>query len=49
MIKLSLNFMSEEITKVSKQKKQLLDLMEKVHQLKAIILEKDKKIGLFEK
>lgn len=43
-IKKSLNFMSEEISKVLKQQSKLLDLMEEVKQLKNLVKEKDKVI-----
>lgn len=48
-IKQSLNFMSEEITKVAKQQTQLLGLMEEVRELKKTVLEKDKEISLLER
>ncbi|KAJ8337087.1 hypothetical protein SKAU_G00383070 [Synaphobranchus kaupii] len=48
-IKQSLNFMSEEITKVAKQQTQLLGLMEEVRELKKMVLEKDKDISLLER
>lgn len=41
-IKESLNFMSEEISKVVKQQGKLLDLMEEVKQLKILVKEKDR-------
>jgi len=44
-IKQSLNFMSEEISKVAKQQTQLLGLMEEVFELKKMIREKDEKIS----
>ena len=43
-VKKSLNFMSEELSKVAKQQMGLLKLFEEVKQLKAVIKEKDKKI-----
>lgn len=42
-IKLSLNFMSEEISKVAKQQSVLIGLMEEVKELKIKLIEKDKK------
>lgn len=48
-IKQSLNFMSEEITKVAKQQTQLLGLMEEVRELKKMVLGKDKEISLLER
>ncbi|KAG7506884.1 hypothetical protein JOB18_017814 [Solea senegalensis] len=38
----SLNFMSEELSKVAKQQMGLLEFIEDVKQLKAVIKEKDK-------
>ena len=43
-VKKSLNFMSEELSKVVKQQVGLLDLIDEVRQLKAVIKEKDMKI-----
>lgn len=43
-IRKSLNFMSEELSKVAKQQVMLLDLLGEVKQLKNLIKEKDKKI-----
>lgn len=48
-VQTSLNFMSEEISKVAKQQMGLLDLLEEVRQLKAVIKEKDKKIEELER
>lgn len=48
-VKKSLNFMSEELSKVVKQQAGLLDLIEEVRQLKIVIKEKDKKIEELEK
>ncbi len=43
-IRKSLNFMSDELSKVAKQQTMLLDLMDEVKQLKNLVKEKDKKI-----
>lgn len=43
VVKRSLNFMSEELSKVAKQQMGLLELIEEVKQLKTVIKEKDKK------
>lgn len=48
-VKRSLNFMSEELSKVAKQQTDLLDLIEQVQQLKAVIKERDKKIEELER
>lgn len=48
-VKKSLNFMSEELSKVAKQQVCLLDLIEEVKQLKAVIKEKDKTIEELER
>lgn len=48
-IKQSLNFMSEELTKVAKQQSRLHGLMEEVCELKKLIMEKDNKICLLER
>lgn len=48
-VKRSLNFVSEELSKVAKQQTGLLDLVAQVQQLKAGIKEKDKKIGELER
>lgn len=48
-IKLSLNFMSEEISKVAKQQSVLIGLMEEVKELKIKLIEKDKKITVLER
>lgn len=47
-IRKSLNFMSEELTKVARQQTALLELMNEVKQLKALMKEKDKKIDSLE-
>lgn len=44
-----MNFMPEELSKVAKQQRGLLDLTEEVKQLKAVIKEKDKKIEELER
>ncbi|ROL49332.1 hypothetical protein DPX16_15658 [Anabarilius grahami] len=43
-IRKSLNFMSDELSKVAKQRAMLLDLMDEVKQLKNLVKEKDKRI-----
>lgn len=43
-VKKSLNFMSDELTKVAKQQTDLIKLIEEVQNLKSVIKEKDKKI-----
>lgn len=43
-IRKSLNFMSDEVSKVAKQQAMLLDLMDEVKQLKNLVKEKDKRI-----
>lgn len=43
-IRKSLNFMSDELSKVAKQQAMLLDLMDEVKQLKNLVKEKDKRI-----
>ncbi|KAM3599829.1 uncharacterized protein V6R79_012326 [Siganus canaliculatus] len=48
-VKKSLNFMSEELSKVVKQQVGLLDLIEEIRQLKIVIKEKDKKIEELER
>ena len=45
----SLNFMSEELSKVVKQQVGLLELIDEVRQLKAVIKEKDRKIEELER
>lgn len=45
-VKKSLSFMSEELSKVVKQQMGLLDFIDEVRQLTALIKEKDKKIKL---
>ncbi|KAL7407651.1 hypothetical protein ABVT39_011735 [Epinephelus coioides] len=47
-IKISLNFMSEEISKVVKQQVNLMGLMEEVRELKATVKQRDQKIQLLE-
>lgn len=47
-IKKSLDFMSQEITKVAKQQTTLKEIMDEFKQLKALIQEKDKKIDHLE-
>lgn len=44
-IRKSLNFMSEEPSKVAKQKAVVLDLMNEIKQLKNLDKERDKKIN----
>ena len=44
VIRKSLNFMLDEMSKVAKQQAMLLDLVDKVKQLKYLVKEKDKKI-----
>lgn len=44
-IKLSLNFITEEISKIVKQHMVLIDLVEVMKELKAKIIEKDKTIN----
>ena len=48
-VKKSLNFMSEELSKVAKQQMGLLDLINEVRNLKAVIKDKDKKIEELER
>lgn len=48
-VKKSLNFMSEELSKVVKQQVGLLELIDEVRQLKAVIKEKDRKIEELER
>ena len=48
-VKKSLNFMSEELSKVVKQQMGLLELIDEVRQLKAVIKEKDRKIEELER
>lgn len=48
-LKLSFNFMSEELSKVVKQQASLMHLIGEIQQLKAIIKEKDEKIEELEK
>lgn len=48
-IKQSLNFMSDEISKVAKQQTQLLGLMKEVRELKNMIREKEEKISSLER
>ncbi|XP_030014997.1 stonustoxin subunit beta-like isoform X2 [Sphaeramia orbicularis] len=48
-VKKSLNFMSEELSKVAKQQTGLLDLIEEMRKLKEVIREKDKKIDELER
>ena len=48
-VKKSLNYMSGELTKVWNQQTGLLDLINEVRQLKAVIQEKDKKIDELER
>ncbi|XP_049340264.1 uncharacterized protein LOC125804780 [Astyanax mexicanus] len=48
-IRKSLNYMSEELSKVVKQQAMLLDLMGEVKQLKSLVKEKDKTIELLER
>lgn len=45
----SLNFMSDELSKVAEQQAMLLDLMDEVKQLKNLVKEKDKKIDSLER
>lgn len=45
----SLNFMSEEISKMTNQQAKLLELMEEVRELKVAIKEKDRKIADLER
>lgn len=47
-IKKSLNFMSEEISKVVKQQVNLMGLMEEVHELRVTINQRDQRIELLE-
>lgn len=47
-IKRSLNFMSEELTKLSKQQEQLIGLMEEVKLLKVLLSDRDKRIAELE-
>ncbi|KAJ8344588.1 hypothetical protein AAFF_G00232760 [Aldrovandia affinis] len=48
-IRKSLNFMSEEVSKVAKQQAILMELMDEVKQLKNLVKEKDKKIDGLER
>ncbi|KAJ8394509.1 hypothetical protein AAFF_G00045190 [Aldrovandia affinis] len=48
-IRKSLNFMSEEVSKVAKQQAMLMELMDEVKQLKNLVKEKDKKIDGLER
>lgn len=48
-IRKSLNFMTDELSKVAKQQAMLLDLMEEVKLLKNLVKEKDKRIEGLEK
>lgn len=48
-IRKSLNFMSDELSKVVKEQAMLLDLMDEVKQLKNLVKEKDKKIDGLER
>lgn len=48
-IRKSLNFMSDELSKVAKQQAMLLDLMDEVKQLKNLVKEKDKIIDGLER
>ncbi|HAX73371.1 MAG TPA: hypothetical protein DCY20_07595 [Firmicutes bacterium] len=43
-IRKSLNFMSDELSKVAKQQAMLLDLIDEAKQLKNLVKEKDKRI-----
>lgn len=47
-IKVSLNFMSEEISTVVKQQKTLMGLMEEIHELKIINKQRDQRIEFLE-
>lgn len=47
-IKKSLNFMSDEISKISQQQKQIMNLMGEVKKLKRQNVEKDKQLALLE-
>lgn len=47
-IKISLNFMSGELTKLTSQQERLIGLVEEVKTLKAMLIEKDRKIIVLE-